>query len=127
MRPTSFTSIAFSVIAFLAISAELQSANGQDGELVGKRKLSGIVHQGEKACPENGKGDCTLYFELDGEAAKAVFQAMRSKATVDECTGGMMKIDPSGLHCYAADNGNHGCYFGYDVVRAEMTSGLFSC
>ena len=96
-------------------------------EVAEKRVWQGIIHQGEKACRKDAKGDCVVYFEIGGDAAKTIFKAMRSKATIDECTGGMMKTDPSGLHCYAGSDGQHGCYFGYDAARAEMTGGLFSC
>ncbi len=92
-----------------------------------EQRLDGITHTSKDGCPEGDAGPCTIYFELYGDTAKRFYKAMRAKPRTDECTGGTMKTDGSGLHCYRGGDGSHGCYFGYSAVSKQMTDGKFSC
>ena len=89
--------------------------------------LNGILHLGGRECETGQSWPCIAYFELNGDAARQLYENMRVPARTDLCTEGFMKTDVSGLHCYSAGDGDHGCYFGYDFYRRRIVEGEFSC
>lgn len=96
-------------------------------EISGEIKLNGIQHLDKRPCAANPGKACTAYFELYGETARRMFDNMKAPARTDLCTEGLMKTDPTGLHCYRSGRGEYGCYFGYDFTRARIVEGAFSC
>lgn len=63
--------VTVAALCSLVLTFNKQSALGDTGELLGKRNLQGILHLGEFGC--QSKGECTVFFELDGPAAKTVY------------------------------------------------------
>jgi hypothetical protein len=112
---------------FLAMNLMTGIAHGEHTGEAKTYPLEGIFFLGGTECETAKAGACAVYFELDGEAAKLVYENMRSKAKTDLCTEGFMKTDDTGLHCYRSGSGEHGCYFGYDFARSRIVEGDFSC
>jgi len=90
-------------------------------------KLEGRFHLSARNCPDGAGQTCFYYVELDGWAAKQLYDSMRTRPQIDACTEGMMKSDEDGLHCFRSGSGGYGCYFGIDLVRRKLVGGDFSC
>jgi len=89
-------------------------------------KLEGIVYAPTWSCPDADK-PCTAYFELHEQSAKRLYDNMRASAVEDICTGGKMKTDRSGLHCFHSADDSYRCFFGYDFEKRQIVEGHFSC
>ncbi len=90
--------------------------------------IKGSVFLGEEGCPGGVKSkDCILTFQLEGKAAKLLFDGMRVKAVKEECTGGMEKVDGNGLNCIKSDDGTYNCDFGYTFSKKVFTGGAVDC
>lgn len=89
--------------------------------------IEGILYFGNRDCTDNQVGPCDAYFELEGEAARQLYNSMRTTPVADLCTEGLMKSDTTGLHCYLTGSGEYGCHFGYDLLRHRIVEGDFTC
>jgi hypothetical protein len=78
----------------------------------------------DDACPK--LGTCTISFQINGAAAKAIYNKMRVKAVADECTGGLVKEDGQGMRCYKEDSG-FSCDFGYSFEKKKFGDSLVTC
>lgn len=112
------------ILAVLLLPAGASHQETGDGK---EYVLEGILHLGGRECPAGQDWPCTAYFELDGEAARQLFDNMQAEPEADLCTEGLMKTDASGLHCYRSGGGEHGCYFGYSFAQSRVVEGDFSC
>jgi hypothetical protein len=62
-------------------------------------KVSGTSSFDDDRCKGLGKGQhCNMDFQIDGDAAKALYENMKDKGVHEECTGGTEKSEKSGLH-----------------------------
>lgn len=67
--------------------------------------------------------DKSLNFTIEGAAAKALYDGMAGKGTMQECTGTTDKTDKSGLTCSKGD-GKYFCEFGYSFKKRGFTSAV---
>jgi hypothetical protein len=91
-------------------------------------KLEGTVLLDAEACGKGYKGpDCVLSFDIQGEAAKILYNGMSAKAKHEECTGGMEKSDGKGLHCIMAEDKTYSCDFGYHFAKKTFGGSNMDC
>lgn len=90
-------------------------------------RIEGILYFGSRDCADSQPGPCDAYFELEGGAARQLYEKMRAAERADICTGGWMKTDSTGLHCNLSGSGDYACNFGYDLVRYRIVEGDVSC
>ena len=79
------------------------------------------------SCGPDGKAKtCVMTFEIEGDAAKALYSRMPEKAVPEPCTDGLLKDDGHGLRCYKA-NSEFRCDFGYSFGGRKFTGSDVSC
>jgi hypothetical protein len=121
------------VAAGLAFCATIVPAWAQgDGE-PDIKPLSGTFYIGPAIDTEDPKAPADhLYLTLTGDAAKAMWDAMKVKEEPDECVGRMARWVKS-MVCYgpaspqsdglAPDDSPFECYLGIDLKTAALESG----
>jgi hypothetical protein len=90
--------------------------------------LKGFIYLNADNC-EKGKtnANCIINFQVSGDGARALYEKMKAKAIKDDCAGGMMKTDDSGLHCYVTDGKTYDCDFGYNFARKKIVGSDVDC
>ncbi len=66
-----------------------------------------------------------LYFTIEGEAAKALYDALAVEAETEECILGEMKLTDA-LKCTVVE-GSYSCDFGFDLGDGSLTDGGRTC
>jgi hypothetical protein len=108
-------------------------AAAQDRPAVEIKPLTGEFYLAPAADAADGAPADNFNITLTGDAAKAMWDAMKSKVQPDECVGRMAKWAKS-LVCYGAptnngaDNGAppdspYECYFGIDLKAGALSRG----
>ena len=95
------------------------------GQDIQSQPLTGF-HRAEP-CADAPDRTCRFFQELRGEAARVLFEGMRSEAKADICTGGEVKIDADTLRCFKLPEGDYLCDFGYDFGEMRFVFGDVSC
>lgn len=126
MKPLNILKFIIIAAAMLALWPQ-GGSRASDGGITAETPLNGILHLGRRNCPAGQARPCVAFFELHGQAARQLYDNMRTPAKADLCTEGHMKTDESGLHCFASGDGRYGCYFGYHFDRQQIVEGAFSC
>jgi hypothetical protein len=90
-------------------------------------KLEGTAFNAEACSGGLKTKGCSLSFALTGPAAKQLYQGMSAKAVREACTGGLEKIDSSGLRCLEYEDGTYACDYGYYFDRGEFGSSSMTC
>ena len=113
---------------FLTLVAGLAFAGTTSGLAEDKSgELSGTFGFYGETCEGNSHAkDCVISFELNGTAAKALFDRMPVMAVPEACTDGLLKDDGNGMRCYKAE-GIYRCDFGYSFSKRKMTGSHVSC
>jgi hypothetical protein len=90
--------------------------------------LVGQVYPAEETCKGGLRSpSCVLTIEISGKAAEMLYTGMKAKAQRNECTGGLTKIDASGLNCTKLGDGNFNCDIGYHFGEQNFGNSLISC
>jgi hypothetical protein len=90
--------------------------------------VKGSVTITTESCPGGpASPDCRLTIDMTGASAKALYNAMRSKAERDECIGGFAKQDKSGLSCFKGDDGSFNCVIGYTLKKQAFGDSGITC
>jgi len=91
-------------------------------------KVSGTFSFDDDHCKGLGKGQhCNMAFQIDGDAAKALYENMKDKGVHEECTGGTEKSAKSGLHCIKGSDGKYNCDFGYEFKDSAFGGSGIDC
>ena len=91
------------------------------------QRLEGFFRLGNQNCTDGNTDTCFYYLELTGEAAKALYDNMRSEPEKDDCGGGTVKSDDERLLCFRFKADDYACWFGYDFARRQISTGDFAC
>jgi hypothetical protein len=90
-------------------------------------ELSGSYFFSEDTCGADGKSKtCKMSFNFTGQTAKLLYNRMKAKAVVDECSEGQMKTDANGLSCYKVKD-EYNCHFGYSIEERKLTDSDVTC
>lgn len=90
--------------------------------------LSGEARLDQSQCRGKGTGPgCIISFEFSGEIARTLYEHMTSTAEIENCTGGRVKWDRSGLRCFKGIDGTHVCDAGYNFSKQSFAVGDMSC
>lgn len=90
--------------------------------------LEGSAFLDADGCKDGVKSDkCILSFQLKGKAAKLLFDGMRDKAKLEDCTGSMEKSGGNGLFCHSYTDGTYFCEFGYSFSDDAFTFSAEDC
>ncbi len=112
--------IALAGLLFLAVGPALAESDPP--------KLEGTVFLDEEACAKGTSApDCVLSFDIQGAAAKILYNGLPGKGKHEECTGGMEKSDGKGLHCIKGTDGTFSCDFGYQFKKKAFTGSHMDC
>jgi hypothetical protein len=122
LQPDRVPRFMLGVVA-MAASFIIDSGWAEDGAR--SSSLEGYFRLGP--CEEETDRPCRFYLELHGEAARALYENMRSEAAPDECTEGRVKIDREMLRCFRANDGDYICDVGYDFDRMDLVFGDLVC
>lgn len=78
-------------------------------------------------CEENNQADpCVVTIQINGGAAREIYNRMPDKALPDECTGGLVKEDNNGMRCYK-EGKEFSCDFGYSFSGRKMVPSNVTC
>lgn len=109
------------LLILLMVGSQAAHAELPSGE------LSGSYFFSEDSCGADGKSkDCKMSFNLTGKAAKLLYNRMKEKAVLDECTEGQIKTDADGLSCYKVKD-DYNCHFGYNIEERKLTTSDVDC
>jgi hypothetical protein len=112
--PRAFALAASALLATPAVSQEIPSV-----------PLDGVFRA--EPCADAPDRTCRFFQELRGEAARVLFEGIRSEAKPDECTGGEVKIDADTLRCFKLGDGRYLCDFGFDFGEKKFVFGDVTC
>jgi hypothetical protein len=89
-------------------------------------KIEGAAFLDDEACAAGLEAEgCVLTFSITGKAAKTLYEGMKAKPQKEECTGGLQKVEDSGLNCINNSDTEYKCDFGYHFKeRAFGGSGM---
>lgn len=91
------------------------------------RPLSGTfaITAKEYLDPADGdKPDSHLRIQLDGEAARALYDAMPGPPAVDACTGGLSKVSGE-MVCTKTDGDRpYACHFAIEIATQKVVHGV---
>jgi hypothetical protein len=91
-------------------------------------KLEGFFYLNQDTCGKGTKNaKCKANFQVYGNAAKALYNQMKTKPTFDSCTEGQVKTDGSGMNCIFNKNKTYQCDFGYSFSDKKMVSSDVDC
>jgi hypothetical protein len=113
--------LATAALLLLPMTAQAQDA-------MHPKPLTGDYYVGPVIDGEDGAPSDHYYITLTGDSAKAMYDAMKTETTKDECVGRMARWS-QGLVCYGA--GTDGapadplyiCYFGIDLKSGSLALG----
>ena len=109
----------FSALATFVVLAATASAGD---------KVSGTFSFDDDRCKGLGKGQhCNMAFQIEGDAAKALYENMKDKGVHEECTGGTEKSEKSGLHCIKGSDAKYNCDFGYEFKDSAFSGSGIDC
>jgi hypothetical protein len=109
------------VLVAAVVMAIPARADFESGELSGSYGFFGDDCEVGSNAP-----DCKMTFSITGQAAKRLYQRMKSKEVADECTGGKSKDDGNGVRCLKETDG-YSCDFGYSFKQRKMTDSDVTC
>ena len=92
-------------------------------------KLSGTATLDSDYCTK-GTSDpnCTIDFSIAGKPAKVIYDGMKEKGKMQECTGNVEKIDASGMHCIKGKTADdYICDFSYAFKKDKFGPGPDGC
>jgi hypothetical protein len=88
--------------------------------------LKGDFYLQKEVCQE-GSAKCEITLEIQGEAARALYENMKSKAEKDDCTEGFVKIDSGALRCFLMPDKTYECDVGYSFAKKRFVGSDVSC
>ena len=116
----------------LVFSLGVMPAAAQEEAPVDLKPLAGNYYLGPAVDAEDGAPADTFYATVTGDAAKAMWDAIKAKPTPDECVGRMAKW-ASSLVCYGPgtemsgplgpDESPFDCNFGIDLKKGSLSLG----
>ncbi|MCA0434498.1 MAG: hypothetical protein LCH46_14700 [Proteobacteria bacterium] len=116
------------MIAAFAIAALVALSGAGPALALDELKLEGTAFLDEELCAKDLQTkDCSLTIQVEGAAAKQLYDGLKVKAIQEECTGGMEKFDGSMLHCIKYEDGTYLCDFGYYFKEKSFGPGRTSC
>ena len=92
-------------------------------------KLSGTATLDSDYCTK-GTSDpnCTIVFSITGKPAKMIYDGMKEKGKMQECTGNVEKSDASGMHCIKGKTTeDYICDFSYAFKKDKFGPGPDGC
>lgn len=93
-----------------------------EGALAGHYRLGGATLYDP---PQGEPADTHMYFELNGDAARALYDALKLAAQPDPCGDGGSVKTHDGLQCVRDAGGQeHRCWFGIDLRRPRIVNGV---
>ena len=92
-------------------------------------KLSGTAALDSDYCTKGTSNpNCTIDFSITGKAAKVVYDGMKEKGKMQECTGNVEKIDASGMRCIKGKTADdYICDFSYAFKNDKFGPGPDGC
>ena len=115
---------------YLLIAAfSLPLAMSNPALAVDEIKLSGTAALDSDYCTKGTSNpNCTIDFSITGKAAKVVYDGMKEKGKMQECTGNVEKIDASGMHCIKGKTADdYICDFSYAFKNDKFGPGPDGC
>ena len=121
MHTVHLLRVAASLVVSLVFSGQ--------GFAAGETALSGTVMPDADTCLKGTSGaDCALNFAITGPAAKMIYDSMKAKGKMQECTGNVEKFDGSGMHCSKGKTAaEYSCDFSYAISKHQFTAGPDGC
>ena len=116
-------------ICFLVTTIGLPLAISAPAFPADEIKLSGTAALDSDYCTK-GTSDpnCTIDFSITGKAAKVIYDGMKEKGKMQECTGNVEKIDASGMHCIKGKTADdYICDFSYAFKKDKFGPGPDGC
>ena len=110
------------VLGFLALSAFAAGSPAADWK--GLQGTYALTPEHYLDPPEHEPKDSHLRFQLEGDAARDLYQAMKVAEQTDECTGAALK-QVGEMRClhHAGDKG-YRCNFSIDIMRQSIGYGV---
>ena len=92
-------------------------------------KLSGTAALDSDYCTKGTSNPhCTIDLSITGRAAKVIYDGMKVKGKMQECTGNVEKIDASGMHCVKGKTTeDYFCDFSYAFKSDKFGPGPDGC
>jgi len=90
-------------------------------------KIDGIFYLTENGCGTDPSATCVFNAQLQGGAAKVLYENMKSAPKPDACVDGLVKSDDDKMICYKSDIDHYQCFFGYDFAKKQIVRADFSC
>jgi hypothetical protein len=92
-------------------------------------KLSGTATLDSDYCPKGTSNpNCTINFSIAGKTAKVIYDGMKEKGKMQECTGDVEKFGASGMHCIKGKTASdYICDFSYAFKNDKFGSGPDGC
>ncbi len=92
-------------------------------------KLSGTAVLDSDYCTKGTSNpNCTIDFSITGKPAKVIYDGMKEKGKMQECTGNVEKMDASGMHCIKGKTADdYICDFSYAFKNDKFGPGPDGC
>jgi hypothetical protein len=88
--------------------------------------LNGDFYLQKEVC-KKGSAKCEITLNIRGEAARTLYDNMKSKAENDACTEGFVKIDADALRCFLMPDKTYECDVGYSFTKKRLVGSDISC
>ena len=117
------------VIYFIVAATELSIALSAPAISASDLKLSGTAALNSDYCTKGTSNpNCTIDFSITGKAAKLIYDGMKEKGKMQECTGNVEKMDASGMHCIKGKTADdYICDFSYAFKNDKFGPGPDGC
>lgn len=112
--------------AALTASALFLSLRTGAALAAGEGALKGDFYLQKEVCKKGG-AKCEITLSIQGEAARALYENMESKAEKDACTEGFVKIDADALRCFLMPDETYECDVGYSIAKKRLVGSDISC
>ena len=123
---SSFASKAFRGIALCIVSLFFLNLQTAAAIAEGEKALKGIFYLQEDVCGK-GSAKCEITLQIEGDAARVLYENMKSKAVADWCTEGFMKVDADALRCFLMPDKTYECDVGYSFAKKRLVGSSVTC
>lgn len=113
----------FKLLAACLFAAGLQAGAASAAD---EGDLAGSFFLPQDKCG-SGSAICEITLEIRGDAARVMYEKMKSKAVKDECTEGFVKTDAGALRCFLMPDKTYECDVGYSFAKKRIVGSSVTC